>query len=241
MNISLIGYGKMGKEIEQLCINRGHNIYSIVDPLLNTGLDHLIGTDLAIEFTQPTAAIRNITFCIDHHIPIVSGTTGWHAELTGLQDYCKQKQGSFFYSSNFSMGVNLFWKISKELARLMESYSEYGIGLHEIHHNQKKDAPSGTAVTLAQEILSVSDRFSAWKSAEQFITSNTDIIPISSERLGNVPGTHTIEYRSNHDRITLTHEAFSRSGFVAGVVMAAEWLLEKEGVFGMDDLITTAK
>jgi 4-hydroxy-tetrahydrodipicolinate reductase len=236
MNISLIGYGKMGKEIEQLCIKKGHNIYSIVDPLLNTNLEHLRGTDLVIEFTAPTAAVKNITYCLDQNIPVVSGTTGWHNELEALRDYCRLKNGSFFYSSNFSIGVNLFWKMSKVLTQMMDPYQEYSLGLHEIHHDQKKDAPSGTAVTLAQEILTVSNRFSTWEPVDVMSVSKSDCIPISSERLGATPGTHTMEYRSAHDRIQLTHEAFSRGGFVSGVVAAAEWLIGKKGVYGMDDL-----
>ncbi len=226
----------MGREIEQLCIAKNHNIYSIIDPLLNTDLSSLQGTDIAIEFTQPAAAIHNIRYCIDHNIPVVSGTTGWHDELIHLQAYCLDQKGSFFYSSNFSVGVNLFWKMSKIMTQVMESHFEYGLGLHEIHHDQKKDAPSGTAVTLAQEILSVSHRFNNWMAAPEFKLAANGSIPISSERVGNMPGTHMIEFRSGHDRIALTHEAFSRAGFVAGVVAAAEWLIGKNGVFGMDDL-----
>jgi len=238
MNISLIGYGKMGKEIEKLCINRKHNIYSIVDPLLMTGLDVLPGTDIAIEFTEPQAAIKNITYCIDQGIPIVSGTTGWQSELESLQKYCLDQNGSFFYSSNFSIGVHLFWQLSRHFARIMDIHDEYTLGLNEVHHVQKKDAPSGTAVTLAQYIISESSRFQTWHAAGSFSHSLNESIPISSERMGQIPGIHTVEYRSAHDRISLTHEAYSRSGFVEGVVKAAEWLINKKGVFGMDDLFS---
>jgi len=238
MNISLIGYGKMGKEIEKLCIQRSHNVYSIVDPRLNTDLQILEGTDLAIEFTEPRAAIANIRFCIDRGIPVVSGTTGWQSELESLKQYCLDHDGSLFYSSNFSIGVHLFWKISAQLAKLMNSQDAYQLGLHEIHHDQKKDAPSGTAVTLAERMIAASTRFQTWHGQETIAFSSMDSIPISSERKGDVPGIHSVEYRSAHDRIILTHEAYSRSGFVEGVVRAAEWLNGRKGVFGMDDLFS---
>ncbi|MGB2846283.1 MAG: 4-hydroxy-tetrahydrodipicolinate reductase [Saprospiraceae bacterium] len=237
MKISLIGYGKMGKEIETLCLNRGHTIYSIVDPLLNTTLDDLSGADMVIEFTQPAAAYHNIAFCLDHHIPIVSGTTGWHDELPILKEKCLLKGGSFFYSSNFSIGVNVFWKVSEYLAKMMDQYRDYELGLLEIHHIHKKDAPSGTAVTLANKILNRSPKYTAWHLAEMSEFKLDGSIPIKSERQGEVPGTHKVEYKSGHDRIELTHEAFSRKGFVTGVVAAAEWLLGKKGVYGMEDML----
>ena len=236
MNISLIGYGKMGREIEQLCIKKGHHVYSIVDPTLGTDLTALEGTDLAIEFTQPSAAIANITFCLDHGIPIVSGTTGWHDKLSQIKDLCLLKNGSMFYSSNFSIGVNLFWKISQYMMELMDKYPEYALGINEIHHDQKKDAPSGTAVTLAQNLITKSNRFKDWHSSNNFTQTYSESIPISSERTGIVPGTHTVEFRCIHDKIELTHDAFSRGGFVAGVVTAAEWLKGRVGFYGMDDL-----
>lgn len=238
MKVSIIGYGKMGKEIEQLCIKRGHTIYSIVDPILNTNLDALIGADLAIEFTQPTVAELNIRFCLDHGIPVVSGTTGWHTELENLQEYCKSRNGTFFYSSNYSIGVHLFWQVSRFLSGTMDSFREYKLSIHEVHHDQKKDAPSGTAVTLAEEMLKASNRFSAWQKTDKQDWSAHDAIPISSGRVGAVPGIHSVEYKSDHDRLVFTHEAFTRGGFVTGVVMAAEWLIGKKGVFGMDDLFT---
>lgn len=235
MKISLIGYGKMGKEIEKLCIEKNHNIYSIADPAMNTGLDVLKGTDLAIEFTEPKSAVKNIRYCIDHGIPVVSGTTGWQQELDQVKSYCLEKNGSFFYSSNFSIGVNLFWKVSRLLARVMDGQESYSLGLHEIHHDQKKDAPSGTAVTLAQHMLKESSRFKDWHQVEAFTHALRESIPVSSERTGQVPGTHIVEYRSRHDRIVLSHEAFSRGGFVEGVVAVAEWLHGRKGVFGMND------
>lgn len=235
MKISLIGYGKMGKEIEQLCIKRNHNIYSIADPALNTGLDVLTGSDLAIEFTEPRSAANNIRYCIDRGIPVISGTTGWQQDLEPVKSYCLEKKGCFFYSSNFSIGVNLFWKVSRLLARVMDKQESYSLGLHEIHHDQKKDAPSGTAVTLAQHMLLESSRFRDWRQVDAFTHALRESIPVSSERTGQVPGTHIVEYRSPYDRIVLTHEAFSRTGFVEGVVAVAEWLQGKQGVFGMDD------
>jgi 4-hydroxy-tetrahydrodipicolinate reductase len=240
MNISLIGYGKMGREIEQLCIKKGHHIYSIVDPTLGTELRSLIGTDIAIEFTQPTAVLDNIAFCLDHGIPIVCGTTGWHEYLDQVKKHCISSKGSMFYSSNFSIGVNLFWKISKYLMELLDTYPEYALGLHEIHHDQKKDAPSGTAVILAQNLLSKSKRFKDWHTSNSFSQTYSESIPISSERKGDVPGFHEVEFRSVYDKITLSHDAFSRGGFVAGVVSAAEWLPGKVGFFGMEDLFSTS-
>jgi 4-hydroxy-tetrahydrodipicolinate reductase len=239
MNISIIGYGKMGKEIEQLSVRKGHHIYSIVDPLLGTNLDVLKGTDMAIEFTQPTSAVQNIRYCIDNQIPIVSGTTGWHQELESLKEYCRAKSGTFFYSSNFSIGVHLFWKVSGYLAEKMDSFSTYKLGLHEIHHDQKKDAPSGTAVTLADTVLKSSQRFTNWNKSDQPAWAEGGSIPISSDRIGQVCGTHVVEYKSDHDRLIFTHEAFSRGGFVSGVVTAAEWLKGRTGVFGMDDLFNS--
>ena len=236
MKVSIIGYGKMGKEIEQLCIKRGHHVYSIVDPLLSTKLEDLLGTDLAIEFTQPSAAVKNIRYCIDHNIPIVSGTTGWHDELDGLKEYCKEKKGTFFYSSNYSIGVHIFWQVSRYLAHTLDAFDNYTLGIHEIHHDQKKDSPSGTAVTLAEEIIKSSHRFYGWEKSAHESSAPSGAIPISSERIGEVPGTHTVEYKSDHDRLVFTHQAFSRGGFVSGVVTASEWLLGKTGVFGMDDL-----
>ncbi len=236
MNISLIGYGKMGREIEQLCIKKGHHIYSIVDPTLGTELSAINGTDLVIEFTQPSATINNIYYCLDHGIPIVCGTTGWHEKLEEIKAHCLTKDGSMFYSSNFSIGVNLFWKVSQYMMDLMEKYPEYALGLHEIHHDQKKDAPSGTAVSLAQGMISRSNRFKDWHQSTNFTQTYSESIPISSERTGTVPGTHTVEFRSLYDKIELTHEAFSREGFVSGVVNAAEWLRDKKGFFGMNDL-----
>ncbi len=237
MNISLIGYGKMGKEIEKLCIAKGHHIYSIADPTLNTEIEVIQGADLAIEFSQPASAVSNLKYCFDHSIPVVCGTTGWHLKWDDIKDYCAKKNGSLFYSTNFSIGVNIFWKISSVLSKIMNEHTGYSLGLHEIHHDQKKDAPSGTAVTLAEKIIGSSSRFDAWKPSDSFTWSEAKAIPISSERIGTVPGTHTVEFKSNHDRIILTHEAFSRGGFVEGVVKAAEWLQGKKGVFGMEDLM----
>lgn len=236
MNISLIGYGKMGKEIEHLCIKKGHHIYSIVDPIVGTDLSVLLGTDMAIEFTQPSSAITNILYCLKHGIPIVCGTTGWHEKINQIREECVLNEGSMFYSPNFSIGVNLFWKVSEYMMELLDKYPEYALGLHEVHHDQKKDAPSGTAVTLAQNLISKSQRYKDWHTSNRFTQTYSESIPISSERRDAIPGTHIVEFRSTHDKIELTHEAFSRGGFVAGVVLAAEWLHGKKGFFGMNDL-----
>jgi 4-hydroxy-tetrahydrodipicolinate reductase len=238
MNISLIGYGKMGKEIEKLCRLKGHNIYSVVDPLLGTGMQGVIGSDLAIEFTQPASAVNNIRYCLEHGVPVVSGTTGWQTSWEEIKNYCLEQNGTLFHSSNFSIGVQLFWRVSAYIARLMDPYKDYALSIHEIHHEQKKDAPSGTAVSLAEAVLGTSGRFTSWVGVEKQAYSFEQEIPVSSERTGQVPGTHILEFKGKHDKMVWTHEAFSRAGFVEGVVVAAEWLLGKKGVYGMDDLFS---
>lgn len=230
MKIALLGYGKMGKIIEQIALSRGHDIviratkdsqYTITD------------ADVAIEFSVPNAAVENISNCINHQIPVVSGTTGWLEHYYELVSLCKEKNGAFLYASNFSLGVNIFFEINKQLAKIMSQFEQYQVSMEEIHHTLKLDKPSGTAISLAEGIIKEHSTYSDWKLDE---TSENNI-PIFSKRLPEVPGTHTINYTSNVDTITISHEAHSREGFALGAVLAAEWIKNKKGVFSMKDVL----
>jgi 4-hydroxy-tetrahydrodipicolinate reductase len=236
MKIFLVGYGKMGKTIEKIAISRGHEITGTLEnPVQNVGkLVKQSGADLAIEFTQPEAAVKNITSLMEAHIPTVCGTTGWLAKWNEVVQSCEANNGAFFYASNYSLGVNLFFRLNRALARLMKDYPEYKVGLKEIHHTEKKDAPSGTAITLAEGVK---------KERPEYIKLINDkcnepgVLGIESFRMTNVPGTHSIHYTSAIDEIEIKHTAFSREGFALGAVVAAEWLLDKKGVKNMDDLM----
>lgn len=231
MKIALIGYGKMGKAIESLATPRGHELVKID---VGDSLEMLttLKPDVAIEFTTPEAAPNNIQFCLTHGIPVVCGTTGWLSALEQVKSLCLQNQGTFFYSSNYSLGVNLFFKLNEYLARLMES-RDYGVSIHEIHHTQKKDSPSGTAISLAEGILKNN---SDWKSWSQQ-SGTTGSIQITSERKDPFPGTHEITYLGKSDEICIRHTANSREGFASGALAVAEWLPGKRGILGMDDFL----
>ncbi|MEO1049481.1 MAG: 4-hydroxy-tetrahydrodipicolinate reductase [Bacteroidota bacterium] len=237
MNILILGYGKMGRAIEAIAINRGHTIThkaTIEDQASIADLD-TTDVDVAIEFTQPDAAVDNIKFCIDRGIPIVSGTTGWLSEKPSIDQYCNDKNGAFFYASNFSVGVNLFFKVNEFLAKLMNKYDQYAIGMEEIHHTEKKDAPSGTAITLAEGIINYVDRTKGWAGDRKEVGANE--IPIDSLRIDKVPGTHTIKYSSSVDEIEIKHTAHSREGFAMGAVLVSEWIIDKKGSLSMDDFL----
>ncbi len=236
MNILLIGYGKMGKTIEEIALNRGHRIVERID-VHNAGtLDGLDPTsvDVAIEFSQPEAAFENISKCLDKGIRIISGTTGWLDKKTTIEDLCRKRKGTFFYASNFSIGVNLFFKLNSFLAGLMADYEQYGVRMEEIHHTEKKDAPSGTAITLAEGILKHNNRIKKWIKGK---SEEVDSLGIESFREGKVPGTHIIKYISENDQIEIKHEAFSRKGFALGAVLVAEWIPEHSGLLNMDDFL----
>jgi 4-hydroxy-tetrahydrodipicolinate reductase len=236
MNILLIGYGKMGKTIEKIALSRGHRIVERID-IHNTGvLDDLNPdlVDVAIEFSQPEAAYANIRKCLDKGIRIISGTTGWLDKKSMIEDLCHKKHGTFFYASNFSVGVNLFFRLNTFLARLMADYEPYGVHMEEIHHTEKKDAPSGTAITLAEGILENNPRISQWEKGK---SDSSNSLGIESFREGKVPGTHIIKYTSDVDQIEIKHEAFSRKGFALGAVMVAEWIPEHSGLLNMDDFL----
>jgi 4-hydroxy-tetrahydrodipicolinate reductase len=235
MKIALIGYGKMGKAIEQIAISHGNEISARidVDPSDIKQLEQQ-KHDVAIEFTTPEVAPNNIKRCLDLGIPVLSGTTGWLIRKKEIDDYCLAKSGTFFYASNYSLGVNLFFKLNEYLAKIISQYPQYAVDMEEIHHTQKKDAPSGTAITLAEGVMKYFKQKSGWtlhpKKEETKIT-------IESKRIDPFPGQHTVAYRSSVDDIEIRHTAHSREGFALGAVLVAEWLHGKKGVLSMDDFL----
>ena len=231
MKIALIGYGKMGKAIERLAAGQGHEICAIINSG-QSNTEDLKKADVAIEFTLPESAYENIKMCIDLNIPIISGTTGWLDKMDAIRNYCSEKGGTFFYASNYSIGVNLFFKINEMVAKLMSDRSQYLPSMEEIHHVHKKDSPSGTAITLAEGLLKHLKNKKKWVEGKQ---STEEIIGIESLRQGDVPGTHSIMYESQMDKITLTHTAHTRDSFALGAIMVAEWLPGKKGFLTMDD------
>jgi 4-hydroxy-tetrahydrodipicolinate reductase len=236
MRIVLIGYGKMGKEIERIAIDRGHQIVSKIDIENPDDLISLTNkeVDVAIEFSNPVSAFSNIMKCIEKQIPIVCGTTGWLEKKAEVEKATQSFDSTFFYASNYSIGVNLFFKLNKQLAKLMQPHAGYDIYTNEIHHIEKKDSPSGTAITIAEGIMSQYPNKNKWVNNE---IPGADEIAIWSQRETTKPGTHTVKYISKVDQIEVTHEAFSREGFALGAVIAAEWILGKKGVLGMDDML----
>lgn len=236
MKVALIGYGKMGHEIERILIARGHTIPLIID--INNAADmtpeNLGACDVAIEFTTPTTAYANIIKCLEAGVPVVCGTTAWLDRFDEVVRRCEEQKGAFFYASNYSIGVNIFAHINKELARLMNRFGEYDVTLNEVHHTQKKDAPSGTAVTLAEGILEECDRKKSWHLGT---TTQAGELEITAQRRAMVPGIHTIVWESDADVITIDHNAKNRSGFASGAVLAAEFLCGKVGVYQMSDLL----
>lgn len=236
MKIALIGYGKMGKEIEQIAIDRGHSIVLKID--INNQNDltvgNLAGTDVAIEFTTPDTAAQNYRICFDAGVAVVSGTTGWLGQRRAIEQECLAKNGCFFYSSNFSLGMNLFFELNKILARMMKPFPEYDITLTEIHHTQKLDAPSGTAITLAEGIIAENGSKKSWTIEP---TQNTEELFIQPVRKDPYPGLHTIKYDSEVDYLEITHNAYSRQGLALGAVLAGEFCLGKKGIFTMSDML----
>jgi len=236
MNLALLGYGKMGKEIEQIALSRGHKIVLKVD-ITNASaftLDELKKADVAIEFSTPETAISNIYKCFEATVPIVVGTTGWLNRLDEVKQKCTEKKQGLFYASNYSIGVNLFFRLNEQLAKLMNSYPDYNVTMEEIHHVHKLDSPSGTAISLANQVLERIDSKQKWVNNT---TQNKNELGIVSKRIDEVPGTHTITYDSDVDEISITHIAHSRKGFALGAVVAAEWMKERKGIYGMNDLM----
>lgn len=236
MNIALVGYGKMGKLIEQVAISRGHNISNIIDSKSSDeDWSNLKMADVAIEFTRPHAAFQNIQRCFDAKVPVAVGTTGWYDQLDTIRKRCQDEQQSILCATNFSIGVNLFFHINKILAGIMDNLPEYDVSIEEIHHTQKLDAPSGTAITIAEGILAGLSRKKNWKLSTEPLLA--DDLSIKAIREDEVPGTHVVSYRSEIDDIELKHTAHSRLGFATGAVIAAEWLQLKKGFYTMNDLI----
>ena len=235
MKISLIGYGKMGKTIEQIALQRGHQIVSIIDINNTADFDSeaFRSADVAIEFTTPATALGNYMRCFEANVPVVSGTTGWLSHLDEVKAKCEQEGKTFFYASNFSVGVNIFFALNRYLAKIMNGFPAYDVRMTEVHHIHKLDAPSGTAITLAEGILDNVERKERWtlETAEQ----PTDL-PIHAIREGEVPGIHEIIYESEADTISIKHDAKSRAGFALGAVIAAEFTAGKKGFLGMNDL-----
>jgi len=236
MKIALIGYGKMGKAIEEIALQRGHEILYRIDIDSRKVLEKqtLSLADVAIEFSTPATAFENINKCFDAGVPLVCGTTGWLEHMEQVRERCFREKQAFLYASNFSIGVNIFFEVNKHLASLMASQDQYEVSMEEIHHTQKKDAPSGTAITLAEGILSALPRKKKWVNE---ITSDPAELGILSKRIDPAPGTHIIRYTSEEDDIEIRHTAHSRKGFAAGAVTAAEWLEGKQGVFTMKDVL----
>ncbi|MEL6536416.1 MAG: 4-hydroxy-tetrahydrodipicolinate reductase [Bacteroidota bacterium] len=236
MKIALIGYGRMGQAIEALAVERGHTIVARISDENPEEINQLssLGAEVAIEFTQPTAAVTNLKACFQQGVPVVSGTTGWLDQWDEVAEACQTHQGTFLYASNFSIGVNLFFKLNSYLARLMNPQSQYDMAIEEVHHTGKKDAPSGTAITLAKGILAEVDRKSGWAHPP---VSDPASISITDIRQDPAPGTHTITYSSEIDTITIEHEAHSRQGFAMGALLSAEWLPGQSGIQTMDDFL----
>ena len=236
MKIGLIGFGKMGKAIQEIAQQRGHQICWTIDSsnqqLLNN--ETLRQVEVAIEFTNPHSALQNVSTCLKAGIPIVCGSTGWTNSLATAETLCREKNGTFIYASNFSIGVNLFFELNKKLASLMMNQPNYEVLLEEIHHTQKKDAPSGTAITLAEQILAIVDRKKQWVND---ISDNPDDLEIISQRIDPTPGTHSVKYSSVIDDIEIIHTAHNRTGFATGAVKAAEYIVNKKGIFTMKDVL----
>jgi len=231
MNIALLGYGRMGQTIEQIAINRGHKIVLKVDK--DDKNYDITKADVAIDFSIPNVAFNNITNCLNNNVPVISGTTGWLEDYDNAVALCEEKKGAFIYASNYSLGVNIFFELNKTLAKMMSNLKQYNVSMEEIHHTKKLDAPSGTAISLANDIISNNENFSNWKLDE----SGDATIPIAAKRIGDVPGTHTVTYESEVDTVTIKHIANNRQGFALGAVIAAEWIVGKTGVFTMNDVL----
>ena len=230
MKIALLGYGKMGKVIERIALERGHEI--VLKKGSNDSFDGLEKADVAIDFSVPSSAVTNISTCFEMGIPVVSGTTGWLEDYNKMVALCEAKNGSFIYGSNFSLGVNVFFELNAYLAKMMANLKQYNVSMEEIHHTQKLDTPSGTAISLAEGIINNTE-YNSWTME----TPKAEEIQITAKRIENIPGTHSIFYDSEVDQIEIKHTAHSREGFALGSVVAAEWLVGKKGIFTMKDVL----
>jgi 4-hydroxy-tetrahydrodipicolinate reductase len=260
MNIALLGYGKMGKAIEGIALQKGHHIVLRIDDqnLDELTKENLQKADVAIEFTGPDSAVHNILLCFDAGVPVVCGTTGWLSQMNRVTQKCKETNGSFLYASNFSIGVNIFFELNKKLAVLMKQQANYDVSIEEIHHTEKKDAPSGTAITLAEEIIELSAQKNKWvlrqaqddkalrqaqddealrQTQDDNPSQNNDELNITSKRIDPAAGTHSVKYTSDIDDIEIIHTAHNRKGFAAGALLAAEFIHDKKGVFNMKEVL----
>lgn len=236
LKIALIGYGKMGKAIEQIALQKGHEIMLKIDAdnLSDLNSNNLQRCDVAIEFTGPHTAVQNIKTCIDAGIPVISGSTGWLDAWMEVANYCKQHNGCLLYASNFSIGVNIFFEVNKKLATLMAAHAAYDVSVKEIHHTAKKDAPSGTAITIAEQILESVSRKKQWVNEP---AQTPEQLSILSDRVDPAPGTHHVKYHSGIDDIEIIHTAHNREGFASGAVLAAEFIAGKKGIYTMQDVL----
>jgi 4-hydroxy-tetrahydrodipicolinate reductase len=230
MKIALLGYGKMGKVIEKIALERGHEI--VLKKSSTDSFEGLKNADVAIDFSVPDSAVSHISECLNNNIPVICGTTGWLADYDKMTALCQQKNGSLIYASNFSLGVNIFFELNNQLAKMMKNLEQYKVSMEEIHHTQKLDAPSGTAISLANGVIENSE-YTNWTLEK----ANNNEIHIDAKRIENVPGTHSVFYDSEVDQIEIKHTAHSREGFALGSIVAAEWLVDKKGVFTMKDVL----
>ncbi len=231
MKIALLGYGKMGQEVEKMALEKKHEVVSIIDK--NKSFGNIIDANVAINFSTPDSALENILSALNNFVPVVSGTTGWLDNFEKVVRFTKKQNSAFLYSSNFSIGVNLFFKLNKELAKLMEENPNYNISIREIHHAEKIDTPSGTAISLAEDIIKKS-KYNGWELGEN---NKKNKLPVHSDRKGEVHGIHQVNYNSTIDNISIKHESYSRKGFVEGALLAAKWIKDKKGIFGMSDVL----
>ncbi len=236
MNIALIGYGKMGKAIETIALEKGHQIVLKIDidNAADFNQENISKADIAIEFTGPHSAFENVMKCLELGVPVVCGSTGWLDKFETATNFCQEKKGALLYASNYSIGVNLFFEINKYVAQLMSSHKEYNVVMEEIHHTQKKDAPSGTAITLAEQVLAAIQQKKQWVNEA---SNHPEDLSIISKRIDPAPGTHTIKYTSSVDDIEIIHTAHNRVGFAGGAVLAAEFIHGKQGIFSMKEVL----
>lgn len=236
MKIAILGYGKMGKVIEEIALQRGHSIELKVNQTnLDFDIELLSACDVAIEFSSPESAVENISKCFDANVPVIVGTTGWYAQFNTVKEKCFSENKALLYATNFSVGVNIFYEINKKLAALMDANSQYDVNVKETHHLQKLDAPSGTAISIAEGIIDNLDRKDSWKN-DLIVLENE--LAVESIRTEDVPGTHVVKYESDIDFIEIKHEAKNRKGFAFGAVLAAEYIRGKKGVFTMKDVLS---
>lgn len=237
MKIGLFGYGKMGKVIEKIALNKGHEITARVTSSQPKESFDYTDTDVIIEFSRPENALENIHFCLQKNLPVVVGTTGWYDDLSAITEKCQASNGAILHATNFSLGVNIYFEMNRKLAEIMNHYTEYSAEVIEIHHTEKLDAPSGTGITACEGIIGSNTKYSKWENVKKSEISDDSTLSIVSERLPNVPGTHEVKWTSSIDTIELNHIAHSREGFGVGAVMAAEFLKENKGIFTMRDVL----